>query len=126
MIGFCVYERVNFMPKGIYNRSKSKYNNGFSGHNHTKKTKNKISKNRKMKNINESHPDWKGDKAGYRALHIWIVRRLGKAKKCEKCGKEITSPKSIQWANKDHKYRRNLTDWISLCVKCHKKFDKKL
>lgn len=27
------------------------------------------------------------------------------------------------WANKSHKYKRELTDWISLCVKCHKKYD---
>jgi len=67
---------------------------------------------------------WKGDKVGYRGIHLWVVRHLGKAIKCEHCGKEKTTPRSIHWANKSHNYLRELTDWISLCVKCHKKYDK--
>ena len=30
---------------------------------------------------------------------------------------------SIHWANIDHKYRRNLDDWIGLCAKCHRRYD---
>ena len=59
----------------------------------------------------------------YRGLHHWVKRYKGTPKKCEHCGKEKSNPKSIHWANKSHKYLRNLTDWIQLCVLCHKKYD---
>lgn len=72
---------------------------------------------------NEGNPNWKGNKVSYVALHKWVYRHKGKALKCEFCGKEKTTPKSIQWANKDHKYLRNLEDFISLCVVCHRNFD---
>jgi hypothetical protein len=72
---------------------------------------------------NENHFAWKGDKVGYFALHSWVRRKLGKAQKCEFCGKEKTTPKNVQWANKSGKYFRDLTDWIQLCVKCHKEYD---
>lgn len=70
------------------------------------------------------HHNWLGPAVGYRGLHIWVQNQLGKAKKCEDCGKEKTTPKSIHWANKSHQYLRELTDWISLCAKCHKQYDK--
>ena len=79
---------------------------------------------RKMPEVsNENHHNWKGDKVGYRALHSWIERKLGKPDHCEHCGKLKTTPKSIHWANISGDYKRDLTDWISLCVKCHKKYD---
>lgn len=71
----------------------------------------------------EKNGMWKGDKAGYVAIHAWIKRHKGSTKVCEHCNKEKTIPRSIQWANIDHKYSRNLEDWISLCAKCHKKHD---
>ena len=30
----------------------------------------------------------------------------------------------IQWANISGNYLEEKTDWIALCVPCHKKFDK--
>jgi len=66
---------------------------------------------------------WKGDGVGYRAFHSWVKRHKGEATFCHFCGKVKTKPKEIQWANKSHKYLRKLTDWISLCVPCHKKYD---
>jgi len=29
----------------------------------------------------------------------------------------------IQWANKDHKYKRDISDWMRLCAKCHTHYD---
>lgn len=69
----------------------------------------------------KKHWNWKGDEAGYSALHKWVQRKLGKAIKCSKCG----SLENVEWANKSHKYLREITDWISLCFKCHRKYDKK-
>ena len=70
--------------------------------------------------VEENHPNWKGDKVGYFALHDWVYRHKGKPTKCEHCAEPRIK---FQWANKSHKYIRNLDDWISLCIKCHRKHD---
>lgn len=67
---------------------------------------------------------WKGDNVGYRGIHYWVEKHLGKPTKCEHCLKEGLFGKKIHWANISRKYKRDLTDWIRLCVKCHKIFDK--
>ena len=72
--------------------------------------------------IKEKNTNWKGDDVGYQGVHAWVRRKKGRPKICEHCGK--TTGK-IEWANKDHKYRRNLADYFSLCVSCHKKYDRK-
>ena len=72
----------------------------------------------------ENHPQWKGDKVGYGALHEWVSRHKGKPTKCEKCGKDGLTGHKIQWANVDHEYKRDLDDWIRLCPKCHSKYDR--
>ena len=70
---------------------------------------------------NEKHHGWKGDDAGYSALHSWVARKKGPAKdyKCSEC----ESIEHLQWSNKDHKYRRVLGDWRVLCASCHRKYD---
>jgi len=70
----------------------------------------------------EKNHSWKGDNVGYYGIHNWVKRELGKPQKCEHCGD--TSKRKYEWANKDHKYKRALEDWIRLCTKCHKKYDK--
>jgi len=81
--------------------------------------------NETITNMSEQNSvHWKGNKVGYRALHSWIQRKLGKAIKCSVCGKEYNGHK-IHWANKDHKYRRILTDYFQSCSKCHGEYDKK-
>lgn len=74
----------------------------------------------------ENAYQWKGDCVGYRALHHWVKRHKGEPTKCVFCGKEKTTPKSIHWANKSHQYKRDLTDWLQLCVNCHIRYDKNL
>lgn len=66
---------------------------------------------------------WKGDKVGYGALHSWVRRKLGKPNFCEHCGNRNLKNRQYHWANKSGKYLRRLSDWIRLCVKCHKKYD---
>jgi len=58
----------------------------------------------------------------YTAIHQWVVREKGNPSKCEHC--KTTEAKRFDWANTDHKYKRNLDDYIRLCVKCHRKYDK--
>jgi len=72
---------------------------------------------------NEKNHSWKGDKVGYHGLHHWIYRNLGAPQKCEICG--ATKKQKYEWANKDHKYKRNLKDWLRLCTTCHRNYDYK-
>jgi len=72
---------------------------------------------------NEKHPGWLGDEVGYSGLHKWVARHLGKPNICEHCQKIVQSPFQIHWANKSHSYLRDLTDWLRLCVPCHKQYD---
>ncbi len=63
--------------------------------------------------------NWKGNKAGYHAIHLWIKRNYGKAKVCIKC----KSTENVEWANISGKYKRDILDYIQLCKACHCKYD---
>ena len=87
----------------------------------------KISISNKGKIENDRHPNWKGGNVGYDALHDWVRRKLGYAQRCQHCGEEgqfVNGKWSIELANKSGKYLRNLSDWLRLCVKCHRIYDK--
>lgn len=71
----------------------------------------------------EKHPRWKGDEVGYGALHDWVRKYLGEPDTCEHCGRSNLSGHLIHWANKSHEYKRDLNDWLRLCVPCHSQFD---
>lgn len=73
--------------------------------------------------ISSNHPQWKGDKASYRAIHAWIVKHYGKPTVCEDCKTKNLTGHKIHWANINDKYKRDIKDWKRLCVKCHGKFD---
>ena len=73
----------------------------------------------------EKSASWKGDKVSYGGLHRWVYKTLGQSDTCEYCGLTDLKGRNIHWANKDHKYRRNVKDWIRLCRKCHLIYDKK-
>ena len=66
---------------------------------------------------------WKGGSVGYGQLHRWIDLKLGKPKFCDQC--KSTKKKKYEWANIDHKYKRNLKDWKRLCTSCHRNYDYK-
>lgn len=76
-------------------------------------------RNNKLSGSN--HYLWKGEKANYRTKHAWINRQRGRPSECEHCGTTIA--KKYEWANKDHKYRRRIEDYIALCSKCHFRYD---
>ena len=80
-------------------------------------------KNNHGMNKDSENPMWKGDKVKYVGLHMWIARKLGQPQNCEHC--KTTELRRYEWANKSGKYKRELTDWIRLCVPCHKKYDKR-
>lgn len=66
---------------------------------------------------------WGGTIQEYKALHYWVNKYLGKPPVCEHCQKEEDGRK-IHWANISGEYRKEVGDWIRLCVSCHYKFDK--
>jgi len=72
---------------------------------------------------NEKHPLWKAEKVSYSGLHYWVSRKLGKPDTCEHCGRSGLKGKQINWANRSHEYRRDLDDWLRLCVPCHRNYD---
>lgn len=63
-------------------------------------------------------------KMSYRRLHKYIEKFLGKPDTCEYCGESKLYGHQIHWANKSKNYNHNIGDWIRLCVKCHKAYDK--
>ena len=93
------------------------------GFRHKEESKEKIGN----KNRDSGSGMWKGDYVGYRSIHFWISRRLGRAqeKNCIDCcvsGEE----KRLEWSNIDHQYRRDIKDYHARCISCHRKHDKEL
>lgn len=79
----------------------------------------------------EKHPQWSGKNVSYNGLHKWLQRNFGRPDKCIECKKpgvfvgKIRKTWNIQWANINQKYdSRDRKDYIGLCAKCHKIFDK--
>lgn len=66
-------------------------------------------------NIAEKNGQWKGDEVKYGALHLWVRSRKQKPDSCEDCNQK----KSLDLANKNGNYTRNLDNWSWLCRKCH-------
>ena len=69
----------------------------------------------------ENNAQWKGEEAGYGSIHDWVKLRLGKPNYCQHC--KATDKKKYEWANISKKYKRDLNDWIRLCVSCHDEYD---
>lgn len=95
----------------------------LKGRKETKEHRENISKGTKEKHQKENNPSWKGDNAKYAAMHNFARRHFGKPQYCEMCG--TNEDRMYHWAAKDRlKGGRNRTDWLRLCVPCHKKYDK--
>jgi hypothetical protein len=72
------------------------------------------------------HGNWKGHEVGYFALHTWLNRNRAKTGVCESCGATPEPKKrrvATEWANVSGEYRRDVTDYLELCVSCHRKLD---
>ncbi len=123
------------MPRGIYKRTVA-CNLAHSGFKISEQTRRKLRmshlglkqtkehvENRVAHFKNESHWQWKGDNASYRAKHIWVEKRLGKPHYCEHCKRSDLKHRSYHWANISGEYKRDVKDWLRLCVTCHKHYD---
>lgn len=69
---------------------------------------------------------WKGDNVGYVALHEWVRKVKGLPDTCEYCKISGLKSRKINWANKSKQYKREASDWIRLCIKCHRQYDHNL
>jgi len=59
----------------------------------------------------------------YRRIHQWVERKLGTPSICFNCLK--TDKKRYEWANISGEHKKELSDWIRYCVKCHREIDSK-
>lgn len=65
-----------------------------------------------------ANPSWKGDRAGYSAIHIWRNRYRPRKRICELCRFEGDT----EWHNISKTYPRyDDSDWQELCDSCHHK-----
>lgn len=85
--------------------------NPFYGKHHSLELRKSIGERSK----DEKAHNWKGDKVGYAALHIWVKRRLRKPIVCQIC----KTKKPYDLANISQRYKRDVSDWEWLCRKCH-------
>lgn len=73
--------------------------------------------------LNEKNHNWRGDNVSYGSLHSWIRRKLGTPSICWECGFTSNNSRQFHWANVSGEYRRDLEDFVRLCVVCHKAYD---
>ena len=94
------------------------YNVGASnpmfGRKHTEETKQKD----RLAKLGKKNPMWRGDDAGYSALHIWVNNNWDKPEFCELCNVNT----AYEWASRG-RYTRNREDWYCLCRSCHMESD---
>jgi len=58
--------------------------------------------------------------SSYTQLHGWVRKNKGIPKECNFCG---TQEGKIEWANISWEYKKDINDYMPLCVECHKGFD---
>lgn len=80
----------------------------------------------------ESNPIWKGDEAGYSAVHYRLIRSRGSARDydCVRCGDiacDWAYNHSAEHEKRDEAsglpYSTDLSDYLPLCRACHMKLD---
>ena len=75
----------------------------------------------KRDQFGEKNHQWKGEEAGYQAMHLRVEKRYGKPMKCASCGTDDPT-KSYDWANVTGNYH-DPDDYRRMCRSCHRKFD---
>ena len=68
----------------------------------------------------EANHMWKGDGAGYKAMHLRVYSERGAPACCTKCGTREAS--RYEWANLTGNYQ-DVNDYQRMCVACHRQFD---
>ena len=76
---------------------------------------------RNTKQNGADNPSWKGDDAGYAAMHYRLKKERGLANRCEVCN----DGQYFEWANLTGDYG-NVNDYKMMCKSCHAKYDNKV
>lgn len=69
----------------------------------------------------DKHYKWQAENPSYRAVHAWVNKMLSQPKRCYFC--KSTTALRYEWANISGEYKRDLTDFMRLCRKCHYALD---
>lgn len=69
------------------------------------------------------YTDPKSSRTAYVGVHKWVSREFGQPSICEHCNKSNLFAQKIHWANISGDYMRERSDWLRLCVSCHKLYD---
>ena len=75
----------------------------------------------KRNQVGANNSSWKGDDAGYAALHYRVQKVRGKAVKCDVCG-HSDSDRKYEWANLTKNYA-DVMDYKQMCQSCHATYD---
>ena len=78
----------------------------------------------KRDQIGNKNSSWKGNDAGYSALHYRVYKERGKPNKCDVCNCS-ESNRRYQWASLSGNYA-DINDYKRMCESCHSKYDKKI
>lgn len=62
---------------------------------------------------------WKGDAAGYQAVHLRVEAQRGKPSECSRYDE---TEGRFEWANLTGNYA-DINDYARMCVSCHRKYD---
>lgn len=71
----------------------------------------------------KNHSNWKGNEAGYSAIHNHMKRIFPKPQNCSLCNKKTSV---LDLANISQEYKRIPSDYEYLCRKCHMEKDGRL
>lgn len=76
---------------------------------------------RKPNPTGPEHHQWKAERVGYRALHMWLRKHKAKTGACSRCGAE----RYTEWANvaENREHSRDLDDYVEVCKPCHMRMD---
>ena len=126
---------IKYPQKGQYDRSKARPNIGMFKKGHkplrgafgrgsklSQEAKEKVSKSLYGKR-GQLARRWKGDLAGYTAIHIWLYEQIGKANKCENLDCLKLPSSRFEYASISGECKRDVSDYIQLCTRCHRRFD---
>ncbi|OPZ94166.1 MAG: hypothetical protein BWY74_00784 [Firmicutes bacterium ADurb.Bin419] len=73
----------------------------------------------RIKKMGSKNPAWKGCDVGYFRMHAWVRKNKQKPKICPMCNKR----KPAEIACMKEKCKRDVGDYIWLCVSCHRTID---
>jgi hypothetical protein len=77
------------------------------------------------RNFRKEHTQHRTDvgKREYEDIHAWVRKTLGKPSTCWYCKRTDLFGHSIHWSNISCQYKKDVTDWVRLCAKCHLAYD---